>query len=394
MFLLLLVTASFLFASGVKAENTVDLYFFYDDSCTHCIEEGEYLDTLALSFDNIVIHRYEVFHDDENAALFQEVKTAFHKRTALTPFLVIGGVALVGFSDQTKTDIEALIQRDSGTDHVDVVGKILVGEEVLDSDIEFLRFASGDYVNLPLIGEVPIDSLSLFLAAVVIGFVDGFNPCAMWVLLFLIAMLVNLKSNLRRWTIGLAFLLTSAVVYFLIMAAWLNIGLTIASVVWIRVLIALFAIGFGAFNIHQFIKATKAKAEGCEIVDQNKRRKIGAKIRAIISERNLFLAIAGVMVLAASVNLLELACSAGLPLLYTQILAYNQLAPVVYYLYILVYIFFFLIDDLIIFAIAMVTLQTTGISKRYTKFSYLAGGLIMVAIGILLMFFPQIIMFA
>ncbi len=382
------------FQNAVSAENQVDLYFFYDDVCTHCVEENSYLDELEIRFENIVISRYDITESEQNGNLFQEVREVFDKRTVFTPFLVIGGVALIGFSEQTKVDIDNLIIRNSTEDHVDVVGKILGGQEVLPSDIEFLRFATGDYVNIPLIGAVAIDSLSLFLAALVIGFVDGFNPCAMWILLFLITMLLNMKSVARRWLLGLAFLMTSALVYFLIMVAWLNIGISIAAIVWVRMLIAMFAIVFGIFNLRNFLKSTKTQAVGCDISDESSRTKIRNRIKNIINEKNLVFALLGIMVLAASVNLLELACSAGLPLLYTQILAYNHLPGVIYYLYILVYIFFFLLDDIIIFSVAMITLQVTGISNKYAKISHLAGGIIMIAIGILLMFFPQIIMFS
>ncbi len=395
-FLLILIlwTLSPPFQNAVNAENQVELYFFYDDACTHCVDENIYLDELETRYENIVIHRYEVMESQQNAILFQQVRDAFDKRTALTPFLVIGGVALIGFSEQTKTDIDNLIIRNSAEDHVDVVGKILGGQEVLPSDIEFLRFSTGDYVNIPLIGAVAIDSLSLFFAALVIGIVDGFNPCAMWILLFLVTMLLNMKNVARRWLLGLAFLMTSALVYFLIMVAWLNIGLTIAAIVWVRILIAVFAIVFGIFNLRSFVKSTKTKEIGCEVTDETSRTKIRDRIKKIINEKNLVFALLGIMVLAASVNLLELACSAGLPLLYTQILAYNQLPVAIYYLYIFVYIFFFLLDDIIVFSVAMITLQVTGISNKYAKISHLAGGIIMIAIGILLIFFPQIIMFS
>ena len=101
----------------------------------------------------------------------------------------------------------------------------------------------------------------------------------------------------------------------------------------------------------------------------------------------------GIIGLAASVNLIELACSSGLPLVYTQILALNDLSKLQYLIYILIYIFFFLIDDIIIFAIAMKTLEISGISTKYTKYSHLIGGIIMLIISLLMAFKPEWLMF-
>mgnify|MGYP000894072050 CR=1 FL=1 len=390
LFLVLIIPAPL----HANAEETVAIHFFYDEICTHCQEAGIFLETLERDFTNIVIHRYDVGKDPEAVALFGEVRAVFDKRMALTPFIVIGGAALVGFGPQTEADIINLIGRYTAEAHVDVVRKLIDGIAVLPEDIESVRFAPGDYVKLPLIGEVPIDELSLFVGAVVIGFVDGFNPCAMWILLFLITMLFNMKNKARMWLLGLTFLMTSAFVYFLIMAAWLNVALTIAGITWIRILIGVFALGFGLTAVIRHLLRARTEADGCEVADGGQRRKIMDRIRALVSEKSLPLALLGIIILAISVNLLELACSAGLPLLYTQILAYNELPISLYYLYILVYGFFFLIDDLAVFFIAMFTLRLTGISARYARISHLVGASIMLIIGFLLIFFPQIIMFS
>ena len=129
------------------------------------------------------------------------------------------------------------------------------------------------------------------------------------------------------------------------------------------------------------------------VVDDNKRKKIFSKIKKFTTEKSFILAILGVITLAVSVNLVELACSAGLPLLFTQILALNNLSEVESTIYILVYIFFFLIDDLIVFMIAMLTLKITGITTKYTKYTHLIGGIIMFLIGLLMLIKPEWIMF-
>lgn len=393
--LLLILTAIatlFTFAPRVRAEEPIHVYFFYDRVCVHCLAEKQVLEEMETRFSNIAVHYLEITQIPENNALFEKVKDAFDYN-GLTPYTVIGGVALAGYNEQVRKNIEKLIVRYSRTAYVDVVAKIIADEPLLESDFDTLGFSAGDTVYLPILGEVGIDSLSLGLAAVVIGIVDGFNPCAMWVLIFLITMLLQEKNRKRMWILGITFLLASAAVYFLFMVAWLNVALSVVAIGWIRILIGLLAFGFGTMNVIKFVKETRAKDVGCEVTTPTKRQKIMEKIRDIVARKSLLPAMAGIIVLAASVNLIELACSAGLPLLFTQILAYNQLEYGVYLFYILIYILFFLIDDLVVFAIAMITFRLTGITNRYQKWSHLVGGAIMIVIAVLLVFFPNILSF-
>ncbi len=375
------------FFTLVKAENQIDIHFFHSDYCEHCQDMEEFLQGLELEYDNINIIYYEV-NDIDNYYLFKQVLTVFDA-DSLIPTVIIGGIYFVGFNDQVQIDIEKTIERYSDSDFVDIVDKIQSGEEILITDFDTLI---RDTIKLPFIGVVEIKSMSLFLAAVVLGFVDGFNPCAMWVLIFLISMLVNMRNKKRMWAIGFTFLFTSAFVYFLIMISWLGIAVSIVQVNWLRSLIGLIAIGFGGYNIYKYQKNKRAET-GCDVTTTKQRSKLMERIRNIVKKRNLILALLGVVALAITVNLIELACSAGLPLLFTQILAYNELTTGAYFFYIGVYILLFLIDDLVIFTIAMITMKVTGISNKYSNYSTIIGGIIMLIIGFLLIFFPSIIMF-
>ena len=146
----------------------------------------------------------------------------------------------------------------------------------------------------------------------------------------------------------------------------------------------------GIVNLNSYFKANES---GCNVVDSKKRKRIIDYIKKFTSEKYFFLAILGIMGLAFMVNLIELACSAGLPLLFTQILAINNLSTFMYGINIFIYILFFLFDDLIIFTIAMITFKVTGISTKYTKYSHLIGGIIMLLIAVLMIFKPDWLMF-
>ena len=154
--------------------------------------------------------------------------------------------------------------------------------------------------------------------------------------------------------------------------------------------IAIIALIGAIINLRAFIKS---RDSGCEVVDDKKRKTIFKKIKKFTHEKSLLLALVGVIGLAISVNLVELACSAGLPLVFTELLVINNVNSFMRFTYTLLYILFFLLDDLVVFFIAMFTMKITGISTKYNKYSHLIGGIIMLLIGILLIFKPEWLMF-
>ena len=199
-----------------------------------------------------------------------------------------------------------------------------------------------------------------------------------------------MKDRKRMWILGLAFLSTSALLYLFIMLSWITVAVKITSIIWVRNVIAVVAIIGGIINLRSFINSNDS---GCEVVDDKKRKSIIKKIKKFTSEKSFILALLGVIGLAVSVNLVELACSAGLPIVFSELLVINKVDSFMKFMYTLVYILFFLIDDLIIFFIAMFTMKVTGISTKYNKYSHLLGGIIMLLIGLLLIFNPKVLMF-
>lgn len=199
-----------------------------------------------------------------------------------------------------------------------------------------------------------------------------------------------MKDKKRRWILGIAFILSSGFVYFLFMSAWLNIILFIGFIVWVRIVIGLIAIGGGAYNLKEYFTN---KASVCKVTGGEKRQKVFEKLREITHQRSFAIALGGIVLLAFAVNLVELICSAGLPVIFTQVLALSNLTSWQYGLYMFLYIFVFMVDDLFVFITAMVTLEITGISSKYSRFSHLVGGVLMMIIGLLLIFKPEWLMF-
>ena len=377
-------------------DNKVTLYLFHGDGCPHCASEIEYLNKIEKKYDNLEIVKYEVWYNKENSKFLQEVYKAYDVTRHGVPTTVIGNTIMQGYGTTTGNKIERAIMYYSENDYVDQIKKIKDGtfnkEEFVDHFAENEESTDEEMtIKVPALGNVNLKKVSLTSAAVVIGLVDGFNPCAMWILLFLISVLIGIKNKKRMWILGLTFLTTSALVYMLIMLSWITVAVKITTVIWVRNIIAIIALIGAVINIKGYINSRKNS--GCEVVDDKKRKNIFSKIRKFTSEKSFLLALIGVVGLAVSVNLVELACSAGLPLIFTELLAINNVSDSMKFFYILVYIVFFLLDDLIVFFIAMFTMKITGISTKYNKYSHLIGGIIMFLIGVLLLFKPEWLMF-
>lgn len=381
---------------NIKAEdNLVNLYLFYSKTCPHCEEEIKMLDSIKDDYKNLRIYKYEL-SEDNNSEIFKNVATLFDLNVSGVPFTIIGEKTFIGYGENSKKTIIGCIEYYSKHGYVDKVGQYLNKElptyEISDDDTsidEYLEDYGNYSFNIPIIGEVNTKTLTIPMIAVVMGFIDGFNPCAMWILLFLITMLISMKDRKKMWILGSTFLITSALIYFLIMLAWLNVAVLITKVNIIRSVIGFIAIIGGLYNI---ITTFKTSENGCNATDKKDRKKIMERIKKFTSEKSIWLSLIGVIALAISVNLIELACSAGLPVMFTQILVINDLSKIEYFIYIMVYIFFFLIDDLLIFIIAVSTMKVSGISVKYGKISKIVGGIILLLIGILLLLKPEWLM--
>lgn len=396
--ILLVVTLEGFAARGAMAhqEQPIDAYLMWRFGCPHCEKAQAYLGQLQQEIADLRVEQLEVSASEINQAIFIAVSTALEIERPAVPLIVVGGRAFVGYLDNSTTGAavrEAVLACRKHT-CPDIIGPLLAsgppggvaangggGSEPLVQAPSIPRS-----VDLPMLGTVSTSALSLPVLTVVLAAVDGFNPCAMWVLVFLIGLLVGLEDHRRMWILGGAFLVASAAVYFIFMAAWLNVLLLLGALLWIRIAIGALALGGGAFYLREFVLSNEAV---CKITRPEKRQRIMEGLRSAVRKQRLLLAISGIVVLAVGVNLIELLCSAGIPAVYTQVLSLTSMPDWQYHLYLLLYILVFLLDDLLIFAVAMITLQTTGFTAKYTRYSHLIGGVVLCCVGSLLLLRPE-----
>lgn len=424
----LIVFAVFLLlpVSAKADEKVINIHLFYGNGCPHCAAEEEFLSDYLKDRTDVKLYKYEIWYDSHNQELLSKVQKEMGTTNKNgVPFTVIGKKTIVGYADgvtdeQIKDAINYYLNNDYRDYAGEITGKVKKAEVKEDTikdesktedkkenkiekadettSIQKEKDKALDEVNKtlkthPILKKINVKNVSLPIIAILLGLVDGFNPCAMWILIFLITMLFNMKDRKKMWILGLTFILTSGIVYLMFMLAWLNLATFISKIAFIRLLIAVIALVVGLINVYKYIDSLKKKDEGCDVVDKKDRKKIMEKIISITHEKKFIIALLGIMVLAASVNIIELMCSIGIPLLFTQILAMNNLSTFSYMIYMFIYIFFFLIDDIVIFVISMVTLKVTGLSTKYTKYSHLIGGIIMLIIGLLLIIKPELLMF-
>ena len=352
---------------NIKNDEKVNIYLFYSKICPHCQKEEKYFETLKEKYqDKINIYTYEVTENKTNNEIMKSLKKELKENSQGVPFTIIGSKTFLGYDESLNERIENTI------------------ESYLDENTK-----TNNTYTIPILGKIEAKNASIILIAIILGFIDGFNPCAMWILLLLINMCISIKDKKKMLIVCLTFIITSGIIYFLSM---LGIGfiLDLTTISYIRNIIAILAIILGIYNLYTYLKTRKQT--GCHVVKKEKRKTIITKINNILNNKNTLLMFGGTIILATSVSLVEMACSLGFPTIFLELLSINNIHSFLKVTYLLIYILFYLIDDIIVL-LSIKAFETKGISTKYNKYVHLIGGLIMILMGVLLIFKPEWIMF-
>lgn len=407
-----------LWSGRATAQRAVDVYAFVAEGCPHCEEAVDFVSREARSNPAIRLHVLELTRDAGNRRVLRAVAAQLSVADSSVPFVVIGERVFIGYLDDRSTGAQlrqridhclANACRDVVRVHLearDRLGRGAAAPEPAAASVTGTRGTAGSPVDagatgsdtaapplsvtVPLLGAVSLRELSLPAVTVLLAAIDGFNPCAMWTLVFLIGLLVGMQDRMRMWVLGSSFIAASAVVYFLFLAAWLNLLLFLGSVVWIRAAIGLVAVAGGLWHLRSFLRNEGAV---CEVTAPEHRRRVFERLRALAMEKRFLVALGGILLLAFAVNLVEAVCSAGIPAVFTQVLALNPMPRWQHYGWLLLYVLVFMLDDLLIFFAAMKTLQITGVGTRYVRASGLIGGVLLLGLGVVMLLRPDWLMF-
>ncbi|OIP98168.1 hypothetical protein AUK40_01895 [Candidatus Wirthbacteria bacterium CG2_30_54_11] len=390
----------FLFFVGISSarpvyareDRTVDLYLFWGDGCPHCADEEEFLATLKEQIPELVVHPYEVWNSQENTALMEQFATAYEYEVRGVPVTIIGSfppISGFGTAQSTGQTIRGQVLTCVESSCIDPMAKVR-GEisTPVSAPLEQTEDGTG---TLPLLGGVDTRTMGIVAFTVLVGILDGFNACAMWALFFLLSLLVYSGSRRRIFLIGGTFIFVSGAMYYLFIAGWMNFFLFAGSVRAIQIATGILAIVFGLVAVKDFFWFGRWFSFVIP-----KESKIG-----IIKEMNILTrgtsgviaAMAGAAALAIGVNVVELVCSLGLPAVYTATLTSYHFPPIINYALLGVYVLFYMIDDILIFTLVVLTMSSRTFTEKYGRWSKLVSGTVILLLGLAMLLKPSLFTF-
>ena len=375
------------------------VYFFGRDDCGVCAKQKDFFDEFVVS-EGYQYEYLDVVDDGRSADLFKEI-TEKHDLSKVTPLTVVGESVIQGFDSPETTGVRILAAIETSRasdirtieDHLERAATQSVEQGIgCDENGETCGTAAPDTLfNLPVLGVVDLKSFSLFTLSAVLGTIDGFNPCAMWVLITFLVLLSQAGSKRRMVILAGLFILAEAIMYNLILNVWYKTWDFVALDQIVTPLVGFLALGGGAFFLYRWRK-NRDVALVCDVSSLDQQAKTIGKIKALINQPLTLGTLAAVVVIAFSVNIIEFACSIGIPQAYTKILDLNMVSFIERQWYILVYTIGYMVDDIIVFGLAI-----WGYSKleahghKFAQLSLLIGGVLMVLLGVILVWNPNIL---
>ena len=338
---------------------------FVREGCPHCADAERFLEKLRREQPALQVTIRDVSRDRQALERLEQLVAQSPGRVSGVPALHAHGDLLIGFVDEEATGARyrALLARAPPTAKADAGS-----------------------IEIPWIGKrVSIEEVGLPAFTVVIGLLDGFNPCSMWVLVLMVSMLASVGDRRRMVAIAGTFVAIQGIAYFAFMAAWLNLFLLIGISRGSEIVLGVIALVAGLIHVKDYF----AFGRGVSLsIPASAKPGIYQRMRRLLHEQSLAMAIAGTVVLAVLVQLVELLCTSGLPALYTRILTLRQLDPWSYYGYLLLYNVMYMVDDVVLLAIGVVTLSQKRLQEKEGRMLKLVSGLVMLLLGLYLILVP------
>lgn len=348
-------------ATEDPAGGPVELTLFWGDGCPHCAAEHEWLEDAQEEYPNLVVTDYEVWFDEGNRQLLAETAEEMGFEPTGVPVTIIGERHWVGFSDAVQAQME-----------------LTIAEAATGAMITEQGQSSSSTVDVPLVGEVAVSSDSLVFSTLVIGFVDGVNPCSLWVISVLLAIVVRTGSRRRVFAIGTAFLLVTAAMYAVYMVGIFSAMSVMGHLGAIQLVVALVAGIFGVVSVKDYFAFKKGLSF---TIKDSAKPGIYRRMRAAAGQEHLLPALGATVILAVGVSLLETPCTAGFPVLWSGLLTANGVGTAEAVGLFGLYMLPFLLDELIVFAVAVVTLRATKMQERHGRLLKLVAGTTMLALA-------------
>lgn len=379
----------------VSEADEVRIDVFVRDDCAHCQDEKAFLKEFAEKRGALNIIYHDVY-TDEGKEKFDRL-TDLQGIPKLTPVTIIDRVVLQGFStpETTGERIKYLVSKAEGKkqytfeEFMAEGGGLEMEESEGTCDVGGCEIERLEYlVNIPFIGATDISEYSLPFMSLLLGFVDGFNPCAMWVLVMFLTILAEVGSKKRMFQMAGLFIFAEAVMYYLILNVWMTTWDFVGLDRFVTPIVGFVAIAAGSYFLYLY----SVKDASCKVGSLEAKQRTRNKIKNYADGPLTLVAALGILGIAFSVNIIEFACSIGIPQTFTKILDLNTFSWLGKQYYTFLYIIMYMVDDLIVFALALYSFEKIGLTThKYTHMSHLIGGLIMWILGLIMLLNPSLL---
>lgn len=355
-------------------------YFFYSYRCPHCKAAHPFIEKMKKEYPNIAFKELEVLKIPENRQLFMKMIKERGIRGGGVPTFIFGEKFVVGFQEGHHGK---LIR--------EMIDMQLASHGKESCEDEKCKKCSENIIDVPVLGKIDAKMVSLPSFTFIIGLLDGVNPCAMWVLMFLLTLLVNAKSRKKLIMVGTVFVVSSGVVYFLFMTAWLNIFTFMGMASYVTIGLGFVALLMGAINIKEFFFFKKGVSL---MIPEKAKPKLYEKMRKVINNNNFWLSLVGTVTLSFFVNLIELGCTIGLPAIYTRVLSIQDITPSIKYFYMALYNAYYVIPLAVIVGLFVITMGKYRFEEKHAKVLKLVSGILMLSLGLVLVIKPDLLVFS
>ena len=353
-------------AQSETPETPPPLVLFWGDGCPHCEAEWQFLSDLSSDYPELEIIGYEVWHSEANQGLMVELLAERGEDPSGVPTTLFGDDMWVGFSDSVARQIEVAVGGAFGEDDAPLAAEV---------------------IDLPLFGERDVGSTSLFVSTLLIAFVDGFNPCSLWALSILLALVLRTGSRRRVIAVGTTFLLVTAGLYALYIVGLYSALELAANAAWIRATMAAVALTFGVINVKDFFAFKRGPSL---TISERHKPKLYQRMRTVADDKPIQTVLAGTVVLAPGVSLLETPCTAGYPLLWTDLVTRQGVATSTAVALFGVYMLVFLLDEFAVFGTAVVAMRAAKLEERHGRALKLVSGTLMIVLAAVLLLAPDL----
>ena len=351
-------------------ETEVQLYFFWSQSCPHCRKALPFIDSIRRDYPWLEIHSAEVSQNRKNLEHYIEMATLLGQDASSVPAFFLCGRMITGYDSPQGT-----------------------GQQILEAAKECrlapataLTAVDDNALHVPFLGTVDPESNSLFVFTLIIAGMDSFNPCAFFVLLFLLSLMVHARSRVRMLLIGATFVCISGLIYFMFMAAWLNLFMMIGAIPVITIIAGMIAVIIGAINTKDYFIFRKGPSLS---IPESAKPTLFRRMRELLKANNIIAMLAGTSMLAIAANSYELLCTAGFPMVYTRLLTLSELSSHQYYAYLVLYNLIYVIPLMTIVMVFSYTLGAHKLSEQQGRYLKLLSGLMMLGLGLIMLLAPD-----